>query len=382
MENTTIDTLQIGMEWFPEAPGSGVARMFHGLVQHLPAQGCNVRGLVTGNGRLENGPHSVHAFSASSAPLPARLWHLRNALRRHTRELAPDLLAAHFSLYALPALAVPHDLPFVFHFHGPWALESKAEGEFAPSVWCKRQVERLVYSNAHRFIVLSEAFAEILVDEYGVSRDDIQIVPGGVEVDRFDTPVPPLEARKRLGWPTDRPIIFSVRRLVRRVGLEQLIQAMEHVSRHIPEICLLIAGKGPLASVLKKEIKDRDLTDHVTLLGFLPEDDLPLAYRAADYSIVPTRSLEGFGLVAVESLAAGTPVLVTPVGGLPEVVRDLSSNLVMEGTSSDALRNHLIRAFEGDLNVPSADACREFAASRYDWPVVAQQVRSVYEELL
>jgi glycosyltransferase involved in cell wall biosynthesis len=230
--------------------------------------------------------------------------------------------------------------------------------------------------------VLSEAFKSLLVRTYGVCAGRVCVVPGGVDVDRFDSPLSPADAREQLGWPPDRPILLAVRRLVRRVGLGPLVDAMQRVRVRVPDALLLIAGKGPLADELRARIRHHDLDDHVRLLGFVPDETLPAAYRAADLSVVPTRSLEGFGLVAAESLAAGTPALVTPVGGLPEVVRDLSPDLVTESASTAALRRRLVAALDGSLSLPSAAECRDFAAARYDWPVVAQRVRAVYEEVL
>jgi glycosyltransferase involved in cell wall biosynthesis len=104
---------------------------------------------------------------------------------------------------------------------------------------------------------------------------------------------------------------------------------MRTVRRIHPEVLLLIAGKGPLHDALSARIEDLGLQRHVRLLGYVPDADLALAYRAADLSVVPTVALEGFGLITVESLAAGTPVLVTPVGGLPETVQALAPNLIL-----------------------------------------------------
>jgi glycosyltransferase involved in cell wall biosynthesis len=243
-------------------------------------------------------------------------------------------------------------------------------------------VERFVYARAQRFIVLSEAFRSILIERYGIPEDRIRIVPGGVDVDRFAPAHEMRTAREGLGWPLDRPILLSVRRLVRRVGVETLLNAIPRVIQKVPNVCLLIAGKGPLAPTLQTFIVEHDLGHHVKLLGFVPDDQLPLAYRAADVSIVPTQALEGFGLVAVESLSAGTPALVTPVGGLPEVVRDLSPHLIMDGNDVESIARHLIDVLTGSVSLPSAEACRSFAVSRYSWPVIARQVRRVYEEVV
>ncbi len=370
------------MEWLPEAPGSGVGRMYHGILKHLPEQGIKTSGLVTGSSRVSAGDAPVEAFANPNASLPRRLWNLRTTVRAHLRTQRPDVVASHFALYTLPYLDLLGNVPLVIHFHGPWARESEAEGASRLVTWIKKGIEQITYSRAHRFVVLSEAFQSILVDTYNIPADRIRIVPGGVDIERFASSRSSENARAHFGWPEDRPILLAVRRLVRRVGLEQLIDAMSDVRDEIPNALLLIAGKGPLADELRARIQRYDLEDHVRLLGFLPDEDLPLAYRAADVSVVPTQSLEGFGLVAAESLAAGTPPLVTPIGGLPEVVRDLSRDLIMEASSTRAIRNHLVAALNGSLALPSAEQCEAFASANYDWTVIAKQVQSVYESLL
>ena len=81
-------------------------------------------------------------------------------------------------------------------------------------------------------------------------------------------------------------------------------------------------------------------------------------------------------------LAAGTPVLVTPVGGLPEAVSGLSPNLVLPGSDTDSLRQGLIASLTGTLQLPSAEACQAYVREHYDWPIIAPQIRAVYEEAL
>jgi glycosyltransferase involved in cell wall biosynthesis len=371
------------MGWLPDEPGSGLDRVFYALARHLPDAGVHVNGVVMGEGSGERGSfRRIERAAPTSAPLPRRLKGIRTATRALVDAHPPDLVAAHFALYATPVLDTLNCYPFVMHFHGPWAYESEAEVEAKWKVALKVVVECTVYRRAARFIVLSSAFRRLLVERYGVAADRVRIVPGGVDVDRFDTGLTRQTARERLGWPTDRPILLAVRRLVRRVGLDRLIDAIDRVRQRHPDVLLHIAGKGPLREALARQIQERGLADHAQLLGFVPDDDLPLAYRAANLSVVPTIAHEGFGLIVVESLAAGTPPLVTPVGGLPEVVRDLSPALIMHDASSDAIAEHLTAALRGDLSLPSPEDCRAFAARNYDWPVIARQTRSVYEEVV
>jgi len=166
------------------------------------------------------------------------------------------------------------------------------------------------------------------------------------------------------------------------MGLSNLVAAMEEVSRQHPEALLLIAGKGPLRDELSTLIQSKNLEQNVRLLGFVPEEDLPFAYRAADVSIVPTIEHEGFGLITIESLAAGTPVFTTPVGGLPETVSDLSDELILPDASTSALQDALLSVLDGTVSLPDPDICQRYAQSRFDWSVIARQVRSVYEEVV
>ena len=378
----SFSTLQIGMNWFSEQAG-GLDRFYYDLLRYLPRTGVEVRGLVVGTPRAsyESGGQ-VRAFAPATAPLPVRWWRERRAVSRVLARNQISLVASHFSLYTLPVLDLLRSLPLVIHFHGPWASEGKVEGTRRINVAAKAIMERLVYQRGTRLIVLSHAFRDVLHRSYRVPMERIRVVPGGVEVDRFGIDVTRREAREQLDWPQHRPIVLTVRRLTRRMGLEDLIGAMNEVRKRVPETLLFVAGKGPLSETLTDQVRTLGLENNVRFLGFLPDEHLPLAYRAADLTIVPTVTLEGFGLITVESLAAGTPVLVTPVGGLPEAVGDLSPELVLLGTGIGPLAEGLIASLTGDLVMPSAEACQAYARTRYAWPVIAERVREVYAEAL
>lgn len=378
-----LRSLQIGMSWLPEQAGNGLDRVYHALICHLPGVNVRVNGLVAGSPQTRvTSAEAVRAFASDKAPLPKRLMALRKLTRRTVDFRQVDVVASHFALYTFPILDLLSSRPLVVHFHGPWAHESQVEGESRLVVSAKGALERAVYRRGARFIVLSQAFASLIHQRYGVPEESIRIVPGGVEADRFAATGSRREARERLGWPADRPVALAVRRLTRRMGLENLVEAMELVRQRVPDAVLFIAGKGPLAAELGARIEAAGLTEHVKLLGYVPDDMLPLAYRAADVTVVPTVALEGFGLITVESLAAGTPALVTPVGGLPEVVRGLSKDLVFADCRPETLGEHLAAALGGDAPLPSADACQAYVRAHFDWPVIAARTRSVYEEVV
>ena len=377
-----LDTLQIGMGWFPEQAG-GLNRVYYQLMKSLPQARVGMRGLVAGSpGVAEQTGGQVEAFASGDASLPARWRKARRRALDMMAEQKPSLVAAHFALYAAPLGRHLDRHPLVVHFHGPWAYEGVVEGDGALKKRFKMHIERSVYRKAERVIVLSEAFRDVLHRTYGVPLERIRIVPGGVDVQRFATHLTRSEARQYLGWPRDRSLILSVRRLQPRMGLENLVAAMVTVCRRMPDVLLLIAGNGPLGAALMARIDALNLHHHIRLLGFLPDADLPLAYHAADLTIVPTVALEGFGLTTIESLATGTPVLVTPVGGLPEAVRSLAPSLVLESCAEAALADGLVGALCGTLSLPDAAACRAYAQTHYAWSVIARRVREVYEEAL
>jgi glycosyltransferase involved in cell wall biosynthesis len=377
-----VSTLQLGMGWFPEQPG-GLNRVFHNLLCHLPEIGVAVRGSVVGSDRVgEASANRALAFAPPTASLPYRLWAARRALGQALREESPDLVASHFALFTWPILDLIRPYPLVVHFHGPWSAETTAEGAGELKRRAGRMIERAVYRRATRLIALSRAFAEVLHRSYRIPEERIRVIPGGVDARRFALSRSPQRARAELALPHDRPIIVTVRRLARRMGLEDLLAAIALIRSNVPEVLLVIAGRGPLAAALQARTSELGLQANVRLLGFVSDESLPLLYRAATVSVVPTATLEGFGLVTIESLAAGTPVLVTPVGGLPEVVSDLAPELVLPGTSPPALAEGLLAALSGRLPLPSAKACQDYVRGRFDWPVIAARVRDVYLEAL
>ncbi len=375
-------TLQLGKGWFPEQSG-GLNRYFHGLLQHLPAAGVQVSGLVAGSDQVATSSEgTVTAFAPSKSRLPARWRGARHHFRQLFARKPTSLVVSHFALYTAPCLDLfPRD-QFVVHFHGPWAEESRAEGASALIIAAKRKLEQSVYRRAARFIVLSEAFGRVLTEQHGIDPSRIRVIPGGVDSARFSVPETRAEARARLDWPANRPILFVVRRLVRRMGLENLIDGIRHARAVVPDLLVLIAGSGPLARELEERCVVQGVERNVRLLGYLHDDLLPLAYRAADLSIVPSVSLEGFGLIVAESLAAGTPVLVTDVGGLPETLEALSPQCVIHERGPAALGGAIADAFRGATALPSAEACSRHARERFDWQQVVRRVRETYAEVV
>jgi len=375
----SVNILCVGLGWFPQTPG-GMERYGYELMQHLVAGGDQIG--LCGVGLSESTNESSIAFMNLANPddsLPKRLWSVRQRFRHQLQlQPLPDAINLHFSLYSFPILQdLPANVPITFTFHGPWALESQQEGAKPWSVAFKQWVEKRVYHRCDRFIVLSKAFGTILHEHYQIPWSKIHIIPGGVDTTQFQITQTRSQAREHLGWQSDRFILFTPRRLVQRMGLDVLLNAVAKVGAQHPEIWLAVAGKGSQRESLEQQVVALGLEHQVKFLGFLPDEQLPIAYQAADLTIMPSQSLEGFGLVLLESFACGTPVLCTPVGGMPEVLAGFSPDLITQSTEATAIAACLTNLLDGKLSLPSRNACRDYACTHFDWQIIAPQVRQV-----
>jgi glycosyltransferase involved in cell wall biosynthesis len=369
--------LCVGYSWFPWFP-AGLDRYVYELTKYLSVGEDYLE--LAGVGMPERSSISrlkLTNLAELESSILMRIVHIRrNFLSR--KGLSPDAVNLHFALTGLPLLSIlPKGIPITFTFHGPWATESQEEGGNIINIYFKYWIERYVYSRCDRFIVLSKAFGQLLHEKYCVPMEKIHVIPGGVDTQRFQITSTRQEARRQLNWPQNRMILFATRRLVRRMGLDKLLRAIAIVKDQAPEVWLAIAGKGDLREELEQQVKDLCLVDQVKFLGFLPDEHLSLAYEAADLTVVPSQSLEGFGLIILESLACGTPTICTPVGGMPEVLEPFCSQLLTSTPDENAIAECLIAFLTGKVKPPSRESCREYAVVNFDWSSIAQRVRQV-----
>jgi len=200
-----------------------------------------------------------------------------------------------------------------------------------------RSTERFAIGKCQRIVVLSDFSRRVIKETYGVDDSFITEIPGGVDLDAF-RPSPSIRAlRDRLKMPTDRMVFITVRRLVPRMGLEELLVAAERLFRRETNFQLYIGGTGPERERLMRLARKLGIQRFVTFLGFVEARALPDYYAAADLFVLPTVAFEGFGIATLEAMASGTPVLATPVGASPELVTQLDPTLIVADTSPDSL---------------------------------------------
>ncbi|MFD3701805.1 glycosyltransferase family 4 protein [Nocardia sp. NPDC058658] len=350
-----------GSEWFGAAPG-GLNRYFTDLYRAM-AQHPGVSVTAAAFGTADDvGAGSWGPAGGSTLRRTRTAFTARDHLARGT------VIDRHFCLYGPLARSGATALPLVVHFHGPWAQESAMAGESAVAVRAKHLFERLRYRGADRFIVLSGTFRDVLERDYNVAPERISIIPPGVDLRRFHV------APHDLSTPTRT--VLCVRRLERRMGIDVLLRAWPQVLAVHPDARLVVVGTGTAERELRAQAAP--LADTVTFTGRVDDDRLTDLYARATVSVVPTVALEGFGLIALESLAAGRAPIVTDCGGLPDAVRDLDPTLIVPAGSSDALGDRLVTGLNGAL--PDPAACRAHAET-FTWDVAAARHTALYRDL-
>jgi len=251
----------------------------------------------------------------------------------------------------------------------------------------RKEVEKKVLKASDRIIVLSHYTQDKLWKAYIIPPYKVVIVSGGVDLDRFHPVSDRTEIRRRLNIPEEKMILLTIRNLVPRMGLENLIAAMKDVIENMPGTCLIIGGSGRLEAKLVELSRRLKIEGNIKFAGFIPEQDLPDYYRAADAFILPTLELEGFGLVTLEALACGTPVLGTPIGGTKEILGIFDPSYLFRDTGPESIAALIIETcgrFRDNPNLWKnvSSECRAFVEAHYSWERNVDSTERIFQKLL
>ena len=271
------------------------------------------------------------------------------------------------------------------HLGGRPAAESASRLKTLPSLISSalRKGDRFVLERAKAIIVLSRFSRSQVERLLRGNLDHLHVLPAGVDLDRFKPPADREASRKRLGIPEGVPLLFSVRRLVERMGLEDLIDAAAILARRGVPFHLALGGTGPLKGALESRVSNSPARDHIRFLDVVPEEVLPDWYGASDLFVLPTRSLEGFGMVTLEALASGVPVAGTRVGATAEILEQVDQGLLFEASGAEAMAGHLERLLSDPPALSKIGVkARKVVEAHYGWPRIAEQTLSVYRQVL
>jgi glycosyltransferase involved in cell wall biosynthesis len=250
---------------------------------------------------------------------------------------------------------------------GVLAEESLQEtGRWRWILWGLSRLERRNVRGAPLVLTTSAYCGRAIQRHYGVSEERIRIVPEGIDLSRWRRLV------STVPHTGDGKTILCVARQYRRKHVADLLRAMPLVRRAVPEARALVVGDGPEHANLQLFRAELSLGEAVQLLGEIPDDDaVALLYRRADVFCLPSIQ-EGFGIVFLEAMASGLPVVATTAAAIPEVVPQDKAGLLVPPGDVEALAAALVQLLTNPAQRAACAAFGQAHVRQYDWPVVAE----------
>lgn len=268
------------------------------------------------------------------------------------------------------------DAPVVLTSHGTSIGETKAVTLETPADYLLKfffhpmnvAMDYVASRDADRVIAISDHAYEQLTTSYRLDEEDVEMIPHGVDTDWFyprDEQHPAVDDEKTT--------LLYVGRLGARKGLDLALRALAEVDDESVEF--LIAGTGRHEESLRELARELGIADRVRFLGYVPDEDLPVLYSSADVFVLPSR-YEGFGLVLLEAMACGTPVIGADAGGIPTAISDSEYGRVVErdiGELADAMSEFS----NGDMRTSMRSDAISTSQS-LDWGESIREVEEVY----
>lgn len=385
--------------FFPDAPG-GLSRVAWDVAKAMARRGHEV-GLLAGDRAAQSragglreeridGVHVVRYPKPAMSPLdPFRdikqIHDAAAALREMVGRNPCDVLHCHSIFMAHAALRAAPELPVVQTVHSPAIQELAYNWSHngvvgtLTSLFGKRRVRYLegqAMTAAMRRHALSRFTVEQMLREYPATPGDYETIPHWVDPTWFRS-ISKQEARDQLGWPRHEPVLFTVRLLRRRYGLDTAIEAIAPLAK-ANRCRFLIAGAGEERGRLENRIRALGAQQTVRMLGRLSDEDLRLAYQAADVFILPTRALECFGLIILEALACGLPVIGTSVGAIPESLGAILPDWIVSPDDPEALRRKVEDVLEGRLRPPPEPELLAYVRRHFGEPQIADRYEQMF----
>ncbi len=266
-------------------------------------------------------------------------WGLRPTVQRLHRQHRFDRMLATWAypdVVAASRLAAALGIPLVAKLHG------SDINELAGGPWRRRLIAAALRSAARVIAVSSSLKAK--TEALGVPAHRIEVIPNGVDADVF-APRDRAECRRRLGLPVDEPFVLFIGNLVPVKGLDDLLEAMWRcrAQEAAKPFRLVLIGDGPLRAEIQRRADSVGLRGRVVLAGAKPHEEIPVWLGACDALCLPSIN-EGCPNVVIEALASGRPVIGTRTGGIPDLVRDGDTGVLVPVRDPDALASGLLKA--------------------------------------
>jgi glycosyltransferase involved in cell wall biosynthesis len=284
------------------------------------------------------------------------------AVARYGRDC--DLVHANWTLSAAAArLGQPiHGRPIIATLQGSDVFQATRT---APG----RRFARFALEQCEKITVLSTALARATI-ALGVAEDRVSIIPNGVDAGRFS---PPRDGERE-------PVILYVGSFIERKGIRYLLSAAPDLLRILPGYRIELIGEGPQEPQLREMVRLSGVSDRVVFRGFLSQDEVRDAMQRARIFVLPSLE-EGLGVVLLEALACGTPVVASDVGGIPDIVtRDVGA--LVPPADPSCLRDAIVRILRSpELWAEFSTNARARVVMSFDWDHIAQRFVTLYRSL-
>lgn len=372
---------------YPPIQVGGLGRHVAGLSQALADRGHEVHILTRGDeadekvGRIwvhRAHPYDMDSMNFATWVMQMNFSMLERAMAFGRKHSPFDILHAHDWLVAFAGRALKHawQVPLVATIHATEAgRNSGLHNDLQRYI---SSVEWWLGYEAWRVIVCSQHMRDEVRNLFNLPDDKVKVIPNAVDLK------PPVEVepgfREFYAHPNEK-IVFFVGRMVREKGVQVLLDAAPMVLKAFPEAKFIIAGTGPLRQSLQEQANALGLGPKVYLTGFIDDDTLAKLYQCASVSVFPSL-YEPFGIVALEAMAAGVPLVVSDCGGLGEIVRHNETGLKALPGNAFSLANQiqwLLRHPERAAEI--AQNGRETVRRLYNWPSVANLTAQVYHDV-
>ena len=274
------------------------------------------------------------------------------------------------------------ETPIVVTSHGTSLGETRSHTAELPSDYLLKYLfhptnilfDSIAGRAADHVIAISQDTRDELVGTYRFDPHKTSLIPHGVDTTRFYPcdDVHPAVSQNKFS-------LLFVGRLASRKGLSHAIECIAKLPIDV-DAELLIAGTGRHRERLEELAQSYGVSEQVRFLGYVPDDQLPILYSSADVFLFPSR-YEGFGLVFLEAMACGTPVIGTSVGGVPDIIQNGDSGYVVDHNSSEMARRVAELARDSKQLAAMSDRAREIAGDN-DWEYVAEQVENIYQTVI
>jgi glycosyltransferase involved in cell wall biosynthesis len=295
--------------------------------------------------------------------------------------LEADIVHGHWAIPTGPAIVASArrlGRPSVITMHGGDVYVNKAQGYDFPLRWYIKPILRRTLRGASALTAISDD-CRLHAINAGAVDSSVHIVMNGADLRRFSPG--PRESRIN-GLEISDQMIFACRQLFPRKGIRFLLEAAAKLVPKHPGVQVVIAGDGFERPALEKLARDLGIAERTVFLGWVANSDLPVYFRSCAVSVIPSLE-EGFGIPAAEAMGCAVPVIASDAGGLPEVVDDGRTGLVVPKGDADALAHALGTLLaDPDRRRSMGELGRARALERFDWDCTARRFEAVYSSVL